>query len=168
MRITWYLIPLAIICSCRHYESKQRSFDFFGKIVCERYQLNSHFILEKNIFLNGLWCPGGINYTDTVFVVKRMPKRNRDEWISPDAVNLYNLIGYSDLIVGSGYNPLQVVNNSGTINMRLLGCDFVGYDTLHFVILGDQIKKYKHVEELCRETGMDSTKFHQGKKLLNR
>lgn len=168
LRMIWFLIPLAILYSCRQNESKQRSFDFTFKIVCESYQLNSHFILEKNIFLNGLWCPSGINYTDTVFRVKRMQKKNRDEWTPPEAVNLYNLIEYSDLIIGSGYYPLQTVYHPGTIKMKLIGCDFVGYDTLHFVILGDKIKKYSYLKDLFRETGIDSTVVHQGKKLLNK
>ena len=168
MRIIRYLMPLLIIFSCNQNDSKQFSYDFCFKIISETYQLNSHFTLQKNIFLNGLWCPSFINYNDTVFLIKRTAKKKKDEWISPDAVNLYNLIRYSDLIVGSGYHPLQTDHHPGTVKMNLLGCDYVGYDTLHFVISGEKIKKFRHMEDLFRETGIDSIKFRQGKTLLNR
>ena len=81
----------------------------------------------------------GINYTDTVFVIRHKAEKNSGEWNPPDAVNLYNLTGYSDMIVNSGYHPLESKQYMGKVKMRYLGCEYVGRDTVHFVILGEKL-----------------------------
>ena len=50
--------------------------------------------------------------------------------------------------------------------MTHVACDVVGFDTLHFMISGEKIRKFNCMEDLFRETAIDSIKFRQGKNLL--
>ena len=86
--------------------------------------------------------------------------------VFPDAVSCL-LTGYSDLIAFR-YHPVQTIHYPGTVKMTHVGCDVVGFDTLHFMISGEKIRKFNCMEDLFRETAIDSIKFRQGKNLLNR